>query len=119
MLRFYFGVCLIELINKIFFGGAKDFETASAPGDYEIESVKIRNAICYEATRDELFEGESDVMIAVTNNGWFVPSTEPNLQRILLRYYATKYGKVIYHSVNGSPSEIITPKQGLFDKFFR
>ena len=58
-------------------------------------------------------------MIAVTNNGWFVPSTEPNLQRILLRYYATKYGKAIYHSVNGSPSEIITPKQGLLDKFFR
>ncbi len=108
-----------DLINKIFFGGAKDFETASAPSDYEIEGVKIRNAICYEATRDELFEGKFDVMIAVTNNGWFVPSTEPNLQRILLRYYATKYSKAIYHSVNGSPSEIITPKQGLLDKFFR
>ena len=108
-----------DLINKIFFGGAKDFETASAPGDYEIDGVKIRNAICYEATRDELFAGEFDVMIAATNNGWFVPSTEPNLQRILLRYYATKYGKAIYHSVNGSPSEIITPKKGLLDKFFR
>ena len=108
-----------DLINKIFFSGAKDFETASTPSDYEIEGVKIRNAICYEATRDELFEGEFDVMIAVTNNGWFVPSTEPNLQRNLLKYYATKYGKAIYHSVNGSPSEIITPKQGLLDKFFR
>ena len=108
-----------DLINKIFFGGAKDFETASAPSDYEIEGVKIRNAICYEATRDELFEGKFDVMIAVTNNGWFVPSTEPNLQRNLLKYYATKYGKAIYHSVNGSPSEIITPKQGLLDKIFR
>jgi len=108
-----------DLINKIFFGGAKDFETASATSDYEIDGVKIRNAICYEATRDELFEGKFDVMIAVTNNGWFVPSTEPNLQRILLRYYATKYGKAIYHSVNGSSSEIITPKQGLLDKFFR
>ena len=108
-----------DLINKIFFGGAKDFETASTPSDYEIDGVKIRNAICYEATRDELFEDKFDVMIAVTNNGWFVPSTEPNLQRNLLKYYATKYGKVIYHSVNGSPSEIITPKQGLLDKFFR
>ena len=108
-----------DLINKIFFGGAKDFETASAPSDYEIEGLKIRNAICYEATRDELFTGKFDVMIAVTNNGWFVPSTEPNLQRNLLKYYATKYGKAIYHGVNGSPSEIITPKQGLLDKFFR
>ena len=108
-----------DLINKIFFGGAKDFETASTPSDYEIEGVKIRNAICYEATRDELFEGEFDVMIAVTNNGWFVPSTEPNLQRNLLKYYATKYDKAIYHSVNGSPSEIITPKRGLLDKIFR
>ena len=108
-----------DLINKIFFGGAKDFETASAPSDYEIDGVKIRNAICYEATRDELFEGEFDVMIAVTNNGWFVPSTESFLQRNLIKYYATKYNKAIYHSVNGSPSEIITPKQGLLDKFFR
>lgn len=100
-----------ELINKIFFGGNSDFSVAKSVSDYELNGYKIRNAICYEATRDELFKGEFDVMIAITNNAWFVPSIEPNLQRILLKYYATKYKKAIYHSVNGSKSEIITPKQ--------
>ncbi|MDO5045084.1 apolipoprotein N-acyltransferase [Campylobacter sp.] len=100
-----------DLINELFFEGSKDFKTANSVSDYEIDGVKIRNAICYEATRDELFKGEFDVMIAISNNGWFVPSTEPNLQRLLLRYYATKHNKTIYHSVNGSPCEIITPKQ--------
>ncbi|MGB2553244.1 apolipoprotein N-acyltransferase [Campylobacter sp. MOP51] len=105
-----------NLINKLFFDGSKDFKTANSVSDYEIDGVKIRNAICYEATRDELFKGEFDVMIAITNNGWFVPSTEPNLQRLLLKYYSTKYDKTIYHSVNGSKSEIITPKESLIKK---
>lgn len=105
-----------NLINELFFDGSKDFKTANSVSDYEIEGVKIRNAICYEATRDELFKGEFDVMIAITNNGWFVPSTEPNLQRLLIKYYTTKYNKTIYHSVNGSKSEIITPKESLIKK---
>ncbi len=108
-----------DLVNKIFFGGHEDFSTAKTPSDYEIEGVKIRNAICYEATRDELFSGDFDVMIAVTNNGWFIPSTEPTLQRILLKYYATKYGKVIYHSVNGSKSEVVKPKISAIETFRR
>lgn len=106
-------------INALFFDGKKDFTTAKNVSDYEIEGVKIRNAICYEATRDELFAGEFDVMIALTNNGWFktkfIPSTQPVLQRNLLKYYATKYGKTIYHSVNGSRSEVITPKRSLLN----
>ncbi len=106
-----------DTINRLFFNGASDFATASSVSDYELAGAKIRNAICYEATRDELFSGEFDAMIAITNNGWFVPSTEPALQRLLLKYYATKYAKAIYHSVNGSPSEIITPKISVFDKF--
>ncbi|WP_169973679.1 MULTISPECIES: apolipoprotein N-acyltransferase [unclassified Campylobacter] len=105
-----------NLINELFFDGSKDFKTANSVSDYEIEGIKIRNAICYEATRDELFKGEFDVMIAITNNGWFVPSTEPNLQRLLIKYYTTKYNKTIYHSVNGSKSEIITPKESLIKK---
>lgn len=105
-----------NLINKLFFDGAKDFKTANSVSDYEIDGVKIRNAICYEATRDELFSGEFDVMIAVSNNAWFKPSTEPVLQRLLLKYYATKYNKAIYHSANGSRSEVITPKKSIFDK---
>ncbi|MFW5619501.1 MAG: apolipoprotein N-acyltransferase, partial [Campylobacter hyointestinalis] len=98
-----------NLINKIFFNGNKDFGAAKEVSDYEIGGVKIRNAICYEATRDEIYANNPKFVIAITNNGWFVPSTEPTLQEILLKYYAYKYNTTIYHSVNGSPSKIITP----------
>ncbi|MGG7048294.1 MULTISPECIES: apolipoprotein N-acyltransferase [unclassified Campylobacter] len=106
-----------NFINELFYDGASDFATAKKVSDYEIKGVKIRNAICYEVTTNELYKGEFDVMFAISNNGWFLhkflPSTQPILQRNLLKYYATKYDKTIYHSVNGSSSEIITPKQSL------
>jgi apolipoprotein N-acyltransferase len=46
-------------------------------------------------------------MIVLSNNGWFTPSIEPALQRLLLQYYARKYGTTIYHAVNMAPSYII------------
>ena len=96
-------------INKIFFDSAVDYSHANSVSDYEIDGVKIRNAICYEATRDELFVDKPKFMIAITNNAWFVPSTQPNLQSKLLKLKAYKYKTTIYHSVNGSPSQMITP----------
>lgn len=105
------------LINRLFFDGASDFSTAKKVGEYEIFNTKITNAICYEATSDKIYINRPKIVFAITNNGWFKTqnfnSTEPILQRLLLKYYATKYGTTIYHAVNGSKSEIITPKLGL------
>lgn len=98
-----------NLINRLFFDSAIDYSHASSVSDYEIDGIKIRNAICYEATRDELFINEPKFMIAITNNAWFTPSTQPNLQSKLLKLKAYKYKTTIYHSVNGSPSQMITP----------
>lgn len=98
-----------DLINEIFFDSAVDYSHANSVSDYEIDGIKIRNAICYEATRDELFANEPKFMIAITNNAWFTPSTQPNLQSKLLKLKAYKYKTIIYHSVNGSPSQMITP----------
>ena len=106
-----------DAVNKLFFGGASDFKKAENFSDYEIDGVKIRNAICYEATREELYKGEFDVVVAITNNGWFVPSSEPVLQKVLIKHLATKYNKAVYHSVNGSKSEIIKPKKAFWDEF--
>lgn len=106
-----------DAVNKLFFGGASDFKKAENFSDYEIDGVKIRNAICYEATKEELYKGEFDVVVAITNNGWFVPSSEPVLQRLLIKHLATKYNKTVYHSVNGSKSEIIKPKKAFWDEF--
>lgn len=96
-----------DLINKLFFNGAEDYESAKAPHDFVINGIKFRNAICFEATKDALFEGNPRYMIAISNNAWFSPSIEPTLQNLLLKYYARKYNTTIYHSANGGLSGII------------
>jgi len=102
---------LVDLINDIFYDGAEDYAAAKKPTDFEIMGDKFRNAICYEATTDKIYENLNGVkyMIVSSNNAWFTPSIEPTLQKLLLRYYAKKYDITIYHVVNGSPNYIIRP----------
>lgn len=94
-------------VNDYFFAGASDFKTADTPTDFMIKGVKFRNAICYEATCQEVYEGDVDFVIASSNNAWFYPSIEPTLQKLLMRYYARKNGVTIYHSANWSGTEVI------------
>jgi len=94
-------------INKIFFDGAPDYVSADNFTDYTINGITYRNAICFEATSEKLYEGNPKNMIVLSNNGWLIPSIEPILQKILLQYYSKKYGTTIYHSVNMSNSYII------------
>jgi len=91
---------LTDLINEIFYNGANDYKKAESFFDIEIKGVKFRNAICFEATVDELYHDAPDYIIASSNNGWFKPSIEPTLQNLLIRFYAKKYNKIIYHSAN-------------------
>jgi len=89
-----------KIINDTFFSGQSDFSIASQPTDFTIKGVKFRNAICYEATCQEIYEGDVNFVIATSNNAWFAPSIEPTLQKLLLKYYARKNGAIIYHSAN-------------------
>lgn len=100
-----------NFINKIFFNSNQDFKSSHKINDFFIKNIKIRGAICYEVTKKEIYQNSPKIIIAITNNAWFVPSTEPFLQRSLIKYFATLYKTTIYHSVNGSKSEIITPKK--------
>jgi len=96
-----------KIINDTFFAGASDFKTAKKPTDFIIKGTKFRNAICYEATCKEIYEGDVDFVIATSNNAWFTPSIEPTIQNLLLRYYARKNGVTIYHSANYKGTGII------------
>ncbi|MEA1954886.1 MAG: apolipoprotein N-acyltransferase [Campylobacterota bacterium] len=96
-----------KIINDTFFAGAADFKTAHKPTDFMIKGVKFRNAICYEATCAEIYDGNVDFVIAISNNAWFTPSIEPTLQKLLLRFYARKYSVTIYHSANYRGTGII------------
>jgi apolipoprotein N-acyltransferase len=94
-------------INTLFFGGAVDYQTAAKPTDFTIKNYGFRIAICYEAGIEAMYKKSPPYMIAISNNGWFIPSIEPTLQKLLMRLYARRYGKIIWHSSNESPSEII------------
>ncbi len=96
-----------DYINEMFFAGAADFETAKKPTDFIIKGVKFRNAICYEATCQEIYDGDVNFVIATSNNAWFAPSIEPTLQKLLMRYYARKNGVTIYHSANYKGTGIV------------
>lgn len=104
-----FPAFIVEIINKLFFDGAKDYQKAKAPQDFIINDIPFRSAICYEGTNDKLFEGNPKQMIVISNNAWFSPSTEQTLQYLLLRLYAKKYQTVIYHSANSGKSGVIVP----------
>ncbi len=97
-------------VNELFFGGASDYVTAKEPSDFQMLGRKWRNAICYEATSDRLYEGYPKYMAAISNNAWFLPSIEPALQRLLLQMQANRHGTTIYHSTNGPITDIIRPE---------
>lgn len=101
----------VDLINKVFYNGAQDYSKAAAPTDFLIKGEKFRNAICYEATTDKIFEnlGDTKYMIVISNNAWFTPSIEPTLQDILLKYYSRKYNINIFHVANGTSNKIYRP----------
>lgn len=98
-----------DWLNENIFNGASDYATAPKVTDIMINTTTFRNAICYEATSDKLFEGDPKFMIALSNNDWFLPSFQPILQRKLLTLQAKQHGTTIFHAVNGSPGFIITP----------
>jgi len=94
-------------INELFFDGAPDYVGATDFTDYTINNTTYRNAVCFEATSEKLYEGEPKNMIVISNNGWLVPSIEATEQKILLQYYSKKYGTTIYHSINMSDSYVV------------
>ncbi|MEA3512613.1 MAG: apolipoprotein N-acyltransferase [Campylobacterota bacterium] len=88
-------------INDTFYNGAKDYETAKEPTTFDIKGTKFRNAICYEATTDEIYKKlDTPYVIATSNNAWFTPSHQPTLQKLLFKYYAKKYNLYILNVSN-------------------
>lgn len=94
-------------VNTTFFDGASDFVTAKEPSDFIIKGIRFRSAVCYEATCEEIYDGDPKYLIAISNNGWFNSSIEPTLQKLLMRFYAKKHHSIIYHSANMGGAGVI------------
>lgn len=107
---------LVDIINRAVFEGASDFNIAKEPIDFVVDGVKIRSAICYEGSKEILYKNSPEFMSVISNNAWFLPSTEPILQSMMLKFYASKSNTIIFHSVNGKGSQIIIPRESLITK---
>jgi apolipoprotein N-acyltransferase len=94
-------------VNELFFDGAPDYQAAETPTDFLLNGRKYRPAVCYEGTSERLYADRPRRLLMLSNNGWFHPSVEPTLQRLLLEYYHRKYGTEIWHAVNMGPSYFI------------
>lgn len=92
-----------DFINNTFYNGAEDYKVAKTPTTFNIKGVLFRNAICYEATTDKIYQNlKTKYVIITSNNAWFTPSIEPTLQNILLKYYSNKYNFYYYNITNSS-----------------
>ena len=98
-----------KIVNKIFFDGAVDYGADKNYTYINALGKRYKIAICYEGTKDKTYEDYPKYLILISNNGWFIPSIEPTLQQILLKYYAKIYKTTIYHSINGSKSYVVVP----------
>lgn len=98
-------------INKVIFKGSSDFKhnPFTAPNSIEINGEYFNIAICYEATREEFYQNAPKHLIAISNNAWFAPSIQANLQKLLMLYFAKKHNTTIYHSSNASENFTLTP----------
>jgi apolipoprotein N-acyltransferase len=90
-----------KFINELFFNGAEDYKVADDASNFDIDNFSFRPLICFEGTIERFYKDAPDNIILISNNAWFTPSIEPTLQKIILKYYAKKYNKRIFHSING------------------
>ncbi|NPA64340.1 MAG: apolipoprotein N-acyltransferase [Epsilonproteobacteria bacterium] len=98
---------LAKIVNRLFFGGAEDYDHAKSPQTYTIKGSSFTNAICYEATHPLIYQTSTPYIIAISNNAWFLPSYEPNLQNLIIKYYATMHNKRVYHATNIAKTEVL------------
>ena len=98
-----------RIVNKIFFDGSVDYKADSNYTTINALNKNFKIAICYEGTSKKTYEDYPKFVIVISNNGWFKPSIEPTLQKIILKYYSRLYNSTIYHSINGSKSYVIVP----------
>lgn len=101
-----------ELVKKYFLPNMEEFTRGPVQSQYKLNNSLITNAICYEATKEQNYKN-SKIIIALSNNAWFKHSSEYKLQKLLMQFYASKYGVSIYHATNGKENAVILPKKRL------
>lgn len=107
---------LKDFFTKYLLPGFEGFAKGKELNQYELNGQIITNAICYEVTKEKIYKS-SKIIIAISNNAWFKPSTQAILQKALIKFYASKYGVTVYHSTNAEETAVIKPKISLFKHY--
>ena len=102
-----------DFVRKHLMPNMAYFTRGAAFNEYDIGIQRVTNAICFEATKEALYQ-KSQIIVAISNNAWFDNLVEPALQRLLISFYASKYGVAVYHATNAKHTGVITPKKSLF-----
>ena len=95
-----------------------EFNKGDKLNQYTLKDQSITNAICYEVTKEEIYKN-SKTIIAISNNAWFDGVIQPNLQRLLIQFYANKYKVVVYHATNGEKTSTIKPKKSIITNILK
>ncbi len=103
-----------DLFKKAFYD-LDEFSKGKIFNQYTLNNQKITNAICYEATKEQIYKN-SKIIIAISNNAWFDHSIQYKLQNILIQFYANNYNVSVYHTTNGEGNMVIKPKEILLQK---
>ncbi|MDL0102080.1 apolipoprotein N-acyltransferase [Campylobacter felis] len=101
-----------NFVKKYFLPNIEEFSRGPVQSQYKLNDVLITNAICYEATKEQNYKN-SKIIIALSNNAWFKHSSEYKLQKLLMQFYANKYGVSVYHATNGKENAVILSKKRL------
>lgn len=99
-----------DLVRKYLLPNMSDFTRGAPLNQYYIGEQLVTNAICYEVTTEALYR-DSKIIVAISNNAWFDKFIEPALQKLLIKFYASKHGVSVYHTTNSKETAVIFPKK--------
>ncbi|MDG1287248.1 MAG: apolipoprotein N-acyltransferase [Rickettsiales bacterium] len=98
--------------GKLDFTPGLEKKTLTLPGD-----ITIGPLICYEAifSRHAFFDEQPDLLISITNDGWFAKSAGPYQHLHMARMRAIEQGVPLIRAANGGISAVYDERGRLID----
>jgi apolipoprotein N-acyltransferase len=82
-------------------GAIGDFDVGNLPQEIEVGGLRILMAICYEAAFPNEMDGKTaNLIVNLTNDGWFGPTSEPFQHLQIVRARAVETGLPLIRATN-------------------
>ncbi|MDR2766457.1 MAG: apolipoprotein N-acyltransferase [Holosporaceae bacterium] len=91
-------------------GDVGDFQVGRLPQLIEVDGLRMLMAICYEAAfPGEMNEKPADLIVNLTNDGWFGSTSEPFQHLQIVRARAVEMGLPLIRATNCGVSAVFDP----------